>query len=337
MRITSGAGTAKALMTGIGNSARQTWPENIKHRSVSISFGTLAELGKISVQKFDGRTISDSTKFPSVVFGSRLSPQGNNKPTYEYRVLDQTFDGASVSVETTVSSSPKTLMFPSMLVLSAKNDDTGDIVGVEYGSNGVRVLSLLGATIRHEYTVPYTISAGSKVRAERFLSWIQVFVNGVRIGATTHPSFNSIGSPGVGLYSSVAPALSTPIGPTVIEGGTSFLRTFGGRGQFTTDIVLPPDEYVNIARVYIEGGRSMRVTTRNARWYNGVFGTNRGFSLKLNGTHIGFIGDLNGTDLVTSNPFTVPKDSIISVDAMSAATQDPNRIVKSGSIEVFPA
>lgn len=329
--VTPGNVNAKAVMVGTGSTAVQAWPA-VDERKIVASFLSMAEIEKLPVQRFDGRTDPLSMRMPSVIFGGRLAPQGNNAPTYECRLMDQVFDGAKISIETVISASPKTLALPSMLVVSAA-DDANELIGVEYGSNGVRVLSLLGATVRHQYTVAYNLPVGAKLRVDRFLSWIQIYVNGVRIGATTHPTFNLVGSPGVGFYTTTAPSISTPIGATTISGGTTLPKTYGGFGHFARIGVQEGIETM-VVNVYVEGGRQMRAIVRNARWEGGVFATSRSFTLIINGVKSGGIGDTNGTDYVMSSPFMLPLHSVVGVQARSPAEHQDNRTIKSGTLEL---
>lgn len=335
MRFISEGNDAKVVMSGIGGSAKQAWPK-VSSVQETFTFLSTTDLERLPYHQFDARTDPLSQYNSSVVFGGKLTPQGNPKPTYEVRLLDRAFDGASLAIETVIPNAAKTLTLPSMLVLSAKKDDSNTLVGVEYGGNGFRVLSLVGTTTVYEYVMAYPLTGGSTIKVERFLNWVQIYVNGIRITAVTHPSFSLVGYPGVGLFSSESPNTSTPIGPTKIYGGSSLARTYGAQTFFEKQILLPRGETTTIAQIYVQGGRSMRAITRSFRWGN-MGSWNRNIKLILNGTNLGAIGGYNGVDYIVSNPFTVPEHSIVRVDAWNNELLDIARIVVSGSIELVPA
>lgn len=337
MRFISEGKDAKVVMVGAARGAKQAWPA-VSSVESAITLSTAADLEKLPYQGFDGRTNASSKLVPGIVFGNQFAPQANVSPTYEFRLMDRIFDGAFLSIETTIPAAPKSLASPSMLVLSATTDGTNEVIGVEYGSGGVRIVSLLGATVRHEYSIPYSIYGGVKLRVERFLSWIQVFVNNISIGAATHPTFTLKGAPGIGAFSSAAPNMSTPVGTIAVSGGTSLAKLDGGKGFVAVGSVAQQGKNVTILSFTVPGGRSMKAVTRNMRWnVNGNY--NRGFALMLNGTIIGYLGGFDGTDYVVSSAFSVPEHSVISVVTFVNAVNAPEeyRTVKSGSVEILPA
>ena len=57
----------------------------------------------------------------------------------------------------------------------------------------------------------------------------------------------------------------------------------------------------------------------------------------MNDTNMGTIGGFDGTAYTISNPFAVPVNAIIGIDAYSNAGVDPPRHIKSGSLEMIPA
>lgn len=334
MRYISGGANAKVVMSGAGNLAKQVWPV-VSSLDVDLSFAITADLVQLPYQVFDGRTSALSTLLTCVVFSNAIQPQPNVAPTYELKLLDQKFDGASLTIETVVPLQPKSLTFPSMLVLSASTDGTNEVIGVEYGSNGVRIVSLQGSFLRYENIIPFNIVSGATLRVERFLSWIKVYVNDVPIGAGTDPSFTLVGLPGVGIFSSPE-GLSTPIGSLKIRGGSSSSRTKGGMGYLQRGGPIPRQTSILLMRFIVPGGGTFRAITRNARW-NENGGWNRNFTLKMNDVDIGQLGGPDGTDYAISNPFTVPAQAIFSVVVWNIAAYDYGRIVKSGSVEIAPA
>lgn len=335
MRFVSNGLDAKVVMAGVGSAARQAWPP-VAPRNVSVSFATQAEFEKLSVHRFDVRTDSASMLVPSIISGNRLVPRPNVAPTYEYRVIDQLLDGALLTIETVVGSSPKSLDYPSMVILSAGDTLPNDIIGVEYGSNGVRILSLLGTSVRHESFTPYTIISGSILRVERFLTTIQIYVNGVRIAKDSHSTYANVGAPGVGLFSLTGTNVSTSIGPTTIIGSSSIARTFGGTAYFEK-MALERSVYTPIASMHIAGGRMMRSVLVNARWATTTSFSSRAFGIYLNGTRIGLMGDQNGTAIFTSAPFNVPANSIVEVQAASDTESQQGRTIASGYFNMIPA
>ena len=337
MRFISEGNDAKVVMVGAGlnKTPKQSWPK-VSNFESSVAFSSVVDFETASYQGFDGRTSPLSKKAQSTFFGGRLNPQANVAPTYEFRALDHSFDGATVGVETIIPNAPKSLALPSMLILALKTGAVIELIGVEYGSNGVRLISLLDGVVRYEYSMAYNIVGGSVLRVERFLSWIQVYVNGIRIGAATHPTFNLAGFPGVGFYSYTAPGMSTPIGVTKFFGGSSLSRTFGGMKHLDMAVGIPKITYVELMRMTVEGGRSMRAVCRNVRWMDND-GYNRTFTLKMNGSSLGNIGGLNGTDYQLSNPFTVPAKAVFTVEGYTYADPVSARTVKSGSVEIIPA
>lgn len=334
MRYVAGGANAKVVMGGLGSSAKQVWPV-VSSIDLNLRFAITADLVQLPYQMFDGRTSELSTLLTCVVFSNMIQPQPNVAPTYELKLLDQKFNGASLILETVIPPQAKTLTYASMLVVSASADASNEVIAVEYGSNGVRIISLLGSTLRYENIIPYTIQSGSTLRVERFLSWIKVYVDDIPIGAATHPSFNLVGLPGVGVFSS-AEALSTPIGSLKIWGGTSSSKTKGGMGFFQRGGPIPRQTSILLMRFIVPGGGTFRAISRNIRW-NENGGWNRNFTLKMNDSDIGVLGGPDGTDYVASNPFTVPEQAIFSVVAWNIAVYDYGRIVKSGSVEIVPA
>lgn len=334
MRYVTGGEDARVVMAGVGSSARQAWP-TVAARSEVVSFDNVAEMNKIPVQYIGARTDPTSKLAPSVLSGGRLVPQANIAPTYEHRLLDQTFDGAVLSIETIISSSLKTLALPSMLVVASQKTAAGGLIGVEYGSDGIRIVSFSGTTLVYEHMIPRNILPGSIIRVERFLRTIQVFHNGVRIASEMHSTFNLVGSPGVCLYSSTGSNTSTPIGQTTFQSFSSTARSYGGRGHFEK-LQLPQSTFVNLVKVYVKGGRSMRTVLTNARWTTTTALSARNFEISLNGARIGLLGDQNGTALTTSAAFAVPENSLIEINASSNATPQ-DRVIASGTIDVIPA
>lgn len=335
MRYISGGVEAKVVMAGAGNFAKQVWPV-VSNVDLTLKFAITADLTQLPYQGFDGRTAEMSNLFSSVVFSNAIQPQENALPTYEFRVLDQQFNGAFLSIETVIPSPPKSLTSPSMLVLAAKTDGSNQVVGVEYGSSGFRIVSLLGSAVVRESFIMHTLLSGAKIRVERFLSWVRVFVNDIPVGGATDPSFSFVGAPGIGVFSSAGPNLSTPISDLKIVGGTSLPKTGGVMGYVTRQVQIPRLVVTPILRMLVPGGMSMRAVTRNLRWVDGPT-YNTSFTLKMNDTNLGTIGGFDGTAYSISNPFTVPPNAIVGIDAYSNAGVDPPRHIKSGTLEMIPA
>lgn len=332
MRVVSAGNPAKLIMTGVGLEARQAWPP-VKYRSVNVNLINAYDMFDLSISGFDARTDPASTLISNMPFGQRLVPVANVAPTFQYRLLDHIFTGQTMAIETIIAPAPKPLALPSMLILNASvtpnSPNTNQIVGVEFGIDGFRILSLLGAAITYEYSIPYSVVSGSLVRVERFLSWVQVYVNGVRVGAATHPSFMFDGSPGVGTYSSVGSNLSTPIGITTFYGGTSLTRVPKGREMFPLTLI-PKSLRVALAKCYIAEAGKYRIAFTNARWVNGTTFSTRRFYTMLNGVQIGEVIDQNGSDYVSIVHNSIPANSIIQVEVFADPDGDPNRLLKPG-------
>lgn len=333
MRFMVGGVEPKLVMSGI----RQIWPKILNREDIS-SFTVVEDYLKFPYQGFDGRTEAGSRLAQAAVSENGLLAQQNFAPTYEFRALDQVFNSAWVSVETLIPIGLKTLALPSMLIIAVtvNADKSIELVGAEYGTNGIRIVSLLNNQVRYEYFIAYDIFPGSTLKIQRFMSFIEVFVDGLRIGAATHSTFTLLGHPGVGMYSALAPNLSTPIGKTTILGGGSIPKTYGGMMACTVGIRLPALGYATLASLQVEGGRSMRAIVRNLRWE--VNNSGRIHQVSTTGTTI-TIGDTNGVDTVTTAPFDVPANGtvILRVLMNTANIPDTARVLKSGSIELIPA
>lgn len=333
MRFMVGGVEPKLVMSG----TRQIWPK-ILNRDVVTLFSEDADYVKLPYQGFDGRTESGSRLARSGVSESGLLPQQNFAPTYEFRALDQSFNSAWVSVETLIPVGMKTLALPSMLIISVivNADKSIELIGAEYGTDGVRLISLLNNQIRYEYFISYGLFPGSTLKVQRFMSFIEVFVDGLRIGAATHSTFTLIGRPGVGVYSAMAPNLSTPIGKTTILGGGSLPKTNGGMIACTVGVRLGALGYFPLAQLKVEGGKSMRAVIRNVAWE--VANSGRIHQISVPGKTI-TVGNSNGVDNVTTEPFDVPVDGTVTLNVLmnTANIPDTARVLKSGSLELIPA
>ena len=333
MRYMVGGVEPKLVMSG----TRQIWPK-ILNRDVVTLFSEDADYVRLPYQGFDGRTESGSRLARSGVSESGLLPQQNFAPTYEFRALDQSFNSAWVSVETLIPVGIKTLALPSMLIIAVivNADKSIELIGAEYGSDGVRIISLLNNQVRYEYFISYGLFPGSTLKIQRFMSFIEVFVDGLRIGAATHSTFALIGRPGVGVYSAMAPNLSTPIGKTTILGGGSLPKTNGGMLACTVGVRLGALGYFPLAQLKVEGGKSMRAVIRNVAWE--VANSGRIHQVSAPGKTI-TVGNSNGVDNVTTEPFDVPVDGTVTLNVVmnTANIPDTARVLKSGSIELIPA
>ena len=333
MRFMVGGVEPKLVMSG----TRQIWPK-ILNRDVVTLFSEDADYVMLPYQGFDGRTESGSRLARSGVSETGLLPQQNFAPTYEFRALDQSFNSAWVSVETVIPVGMKTLALPSMLIIAVivNADKSIELIGAEYGSDGVRIISLLNSQIRYEYFISYGLFPGSTLKVQRFMSFIEVFVDGLRIGAATHSTFTLVGRPGVGVYSAMAPNLSTPIGKTTILGGGSLPKTNGGMLACTVGVRLGALGYFPLARLKVEGGKSMRAVIRNVAWE--VANSGRIHQVSAPGKTI-TVGNSNGVNNVTTEPFDVPVDGTVTLNVLmnTANIPDTARVLKSGSIELIPA
>lgn len=333
MRFMVGGVEPKLVMSGI----RQIWPK-ILNRDVTTIFSEEADYVRLPYQGFDGRTESGSRLAHSSVSESGLLPQQNFAPTYEFRALDQAFNSAWVSVETLLPVGLKTLALPSMLIIAVtvNADKSIELIGAEYGSDGVRLVSLLNNQVRYEYFISYGLFPGSTLKIQRFMSFIEVFVDGLRIGAATHPTFTLVGRPGVGVYSAMAPNLSTPIGKTTILGGGSLPKTNGGMIACTVGVRLGALGYFPLAQLKVEGGKSMRAVIRNVAWE--VANSGRIHQVSAPGKTI-TVGNSNGVDNVTTEPFDVPVNGTVTLNVVmnTANIPDTARVLKSGSLELIPA
>lgn len=333
MRFMVGGVEPKLVMSG----TRQIWPK-ILNRDVVTLFSEDADYVRLPYQGFDGRTESGSRLARSGVSETGLLPQQNFAPTYEFRALDQSFNSAWVSVETVIPVGMKTLALPSMLIIAVivNADKSIELIGAEYGSDGVRIISLLNSQIRYEYFISYGLFPGSTLKVQRFMSFIEVFVDGLRIGAATHSTFTLVGRPGVGVYSAMAPNLSTPIGKTTILGGGSLPKTNGGMLACTVGVRLGALGYFPLARLKVEGGKSMRAVIRNVAWE--VANSGRIHQVSAPGKTI-TVGNSNGVNNVTTEPFDVPVDGTVTLNVLmnTANIPDTARVLKSGSIELIPA
>ena len=339
MRFISGGVDAKVVMGGIGSSAKQVWPSlpNVE-RTVTLAISN--DFEKLSYQGFDGRSeVLTSHLNQGVVNNGKFTPEPNDAPTYEYRALDQIFDGAATAIQTVISANPTPLAVPSILVLSVKTGNAPELVGVEYGSDGVRIISLVDATIIYEYRIPFNLVAGATLRVERFLSWIQVYVNDIRIGVTTHESFRLIGTPGIGVYSSPT-ALSTPVGPTKFFGGSSFPKTSGGMNYVGINNILPTGRSVEIMAMQVEGGRAMKAIARNILWRSNTLDDDedRYIRVLVNGSQVARNTNSRGVTYWETAAFQVPENAIVSVTGyVSTGATLSNKMFRSGSLEVIPA
>ena len=333
MRFMVGGVEPKLVMSG----TRQIWPK-ILNRDVVTLFSEDADYVRLPYQGFDGRTESGSRLARSGVSETGLLPQQNFAPTYEFRALDQSFNSAWVSVETVIPVGMKTLALPSMLIIAVivNADKSIELIGAEYGSDGVRIISLLNSQIRYEYFISYGLFPGSTLKVQRFMSFIEVFVDGLRIGAATHSTFTLVGRPGVGVYSAMAPNLSTPIGKTTILGGGSLPKTNGGMLACTVGVRLGALGYFPLAQLKVEGGKSMRAVIRNVAWE--VANSGRIHQVSAPGKTI-TVGNSNGVDNVTTEPFDVPVNGTVTLNVVmnTANIPDTARVLKSGSIELIPA
>lgn len=333
MRFMVGGVEPKLVMSG----TRQIWPK-ILNRDVVTLFSEEADYVRLPYQGFDGRTESGSRLARSGVSETGLLPQQNFAPTYEFRALDQSFNSAWVSVETVIPVGMKTLALPSMLIIAVivNADKSIELIGAEYGSDGVRIISLLNSQIRYEYFISYGLFPGSTLKVQRFMSFIEVFVDGLRIGAATHSTFTLVGRPGVGVYSAMAPNLSTPIGKTTILGGGSLPKTNGGMLACTVGVRLGALGYFPLAQLKVEGGKSMRAVIRNVAWE--VANSGRIHQVSAPGKTI-TVGNSNGVDNVTTEPFDVPVNGTVTLNVVmnTANIPDTARVLKSGSIELIPA
>lgn len=327
MRRMVGDKVVKATMTGVGSSARQSYPR-VTYESISVNLSNIYDISKISMSGFDVRTGSTSKYLGNSAFGGRLSPQGNEVPTYQYRLNDRIFDGVSMAIETIIAPQPKTLALPSSLIL-AGDWSTGNLVAAEFGSNGVRLISLSPSGLIYEYLINVGLPAGALLRVERFLSYITVYVNGTRVGSATHPSFNMQGSPGIGTYSHRAPDLSTPVGPTTFFGGTSLPRVRKGR-EYWEKTMLPLETPTEICRMYIQEAGRYRLAGNNVRWVNSTAFSGRNWSLRLNGTQVANWNEQNGTNTLPTTR-DVPANSVVTMVADSNAG-DNDRLVQTGHL-----
>ena len=333
MRFVVGGVEPKLVMAGV----RQIWPK-VLNRDVTTLFAEESDYVRLPYQGFDGRTESGSRLMRSSMSENGLLPQQNFAATYEFRALDQAFNSAWVSVETLIPQGIKTLALPSMLIIAVtvNADKSIELIGAEYGSDGVRIISLLNNQIRYEYFVAYGLFPGSTLKVQRFMSFIEVFVDGLRVGAATHSTFTLVGRPGVGVYSSMAPNLSTPIGKTTILGGGSIPKTYGGMLACTVGVRLGALGWFPLATLSVEGGRSMRAVVRNLAWE--VANSGRIHQVNAPGKTI-TIGNSNGVDNVTTEPFDVPANGTVTLMVVmnTANIPDTARVLKSGSIELIPA
>lgn len=327
VRYITGGVDARVIMTGVGSSAVQAWPK-VTGRTEQTTFATASELNELSFSQFDARTGVGSKLAPAGATAGRLTPQANLEPTYQHLLWDQTADGAVMSIETVLSSSLKTLALPSILILAATKSTSPEFVGVEFGSNGVRVVSYLGTTLRFEATTLRALLPGNLLRVERFLNTVRIYVNGLLIATENHPTLSMAGSPGVGLFSSPAPNVSSSIGQTTIQAFSSSLRTFGGQA-YLEKLQVPQNSWTNVATVFVKGGKSMRSIMNMCRWTTTTVFSTRQFQIMLNGTQVGVLGDQNGTDLTISAPFDVPENSRIDLNARSDANPQ-DRIIRGG-------
>lgn len=332
VRYISGGVDARVIMTGVGSSAIQAWPK-VVGRTEQTTFATPSELNELSYSQFDARTGVGSKLAPAGATGGRLTPQANLEPTYQHMLWDQSIDGAVFSIETILSSSLKTLALPSILIMASTKSTSPTFVGVEFGSNGVRAVSYSGTTLLFESTTLRSLLPGNLLRVERFLNTIRIYVNGLLIATENHSTFSMVGSPGVGLFSSPSPNVSSSIGQTTIQGFSSTLRTFGGRA-YVEKLTIPQNVWTNVATIFLKGGRSMRSTMNLVRWTNTTVFSTRQLQIVLNGNQIGVLGDQNGTDLSISAPFDVPENSRFDINARSDSDQAQNRTLRGGWVDV---
>lgn len=332
MRRMVGDQPVKATLVGVGvgSTARQTYPK-VSYETIALNLNNIYDMSKISMSGFDFRTDATSLLKGSVPFGGNLAPQGNVAPTFEYRLNDRIFDGATMDIETVITPSPKPLAYPSSLIISG-DYTTGRLVGLEFGSNGLRIFSLNSTGIVFQHTIAVGLQTNYILRVSKILSWIQVFVNGTRVGAASHPSFATPGAPGLGTYSNTAPNLSTPIGPTAFMGCTSLSRVKQGR-TFFGQVQLEVSTNLELAKMYIKDAGNYVLSIIGARWKQTTVFSGRNWYLKLNGTVVAQYNEQNGLDTVSTNTVAVPANSTLTVEANSNAPNAQDRVPLGGYIQ----
>lgn len=329
-----GGSSATAVMMGNGGEVREAWPAS-NYVWENLTFGSENSLSMVPVSGFDGRSSSSSAFLPGLSSGGVFYPQVNAAHTHQYRLFDRTYTGKNLAIETVITVNPKPLVLPSILIVAC-DEPSNQLVGVEFGNNGVRFISLNGATWLYQHTIPTTITGGDVLRVVKFGHWIEVYLNGVKLGATSHPSFDLVGRPGVGLYSSSGTNQSTPIGNTTFHGSTNYGRDFQGV-EWVTRGKLAHNLWTSVAKMWINPNRNMNILLENALWSvstsDGSY--QRPFAVFLNGTQIGITSGQNGGSFWVNNVF-VPANSLIEVGAASNAVNAAHRVVADGRLKVYP-
>lgn len=331
--IRSGPDSAALVMLGTGTEAREAWPVS-QYQTVSIPFTEQRDVRHTPIAGFDARTSETSPLNTVAITNGVLTPISNTQPTHHYRLVDRRFTGNHLDIQTVVRAPVSYLTAPSVLVIGA-NQSLTEILGVEFGYDGVKLFYLTDTTYTFLESVTRVVTVNDVLRVVRLKDTVTVYLNGAVILSVKNSLFDlqlrpMVSYPGYGVYTNVGGIGSSAFGPLTIFGST-FADKEVVYQEWLRRVEIPQSAYTELCRAYIGVGGLLKLDIIGAAWKNGTTFSTRRFHLYLNGTSLDGINAQNGGDFTITTQ--VPDNSIIEVRGYSNAGAN-DRIVKGGRLLV---
>lgn len=331
------SGQQAIVMAGNGVGAFEEWPVP---NQVNMTFNWIypEEIKWAPLSTYDARTSTSSERNPSVASGGVYKGVINSQATYHNRLVNRQFTGYQMVMEAVVANPLSLITAPSSLIL-ASDATGGQTLSLEYGRDGVRLVSVLGGMILNTYfTTTVTLAVGSVLRVEWLWDWVRVSVNGVVIKTISSDEFRStyraegFRYPGFGTFAGPGSVLSTGASAISISGSTT-----GGlevrAEESLKRIAIPVNTLTEVCRTTVNVAGTATVSLLGVAWSAPTSFSDRSFTVRVNGTKIGAISDQNGSSMTVTN-VSIPADAIITVDGYSTSSPVQNRTVASGILRI---
>lgn len=336
----SSAAQAKRVMVGTGSSAVEAWP-GVEDVSYLFNFSDNDELKRAPINGFDLRTSTSASRAPNWCFNGMLVASDTAAIMYNTRLVDRQIDGNDLEFNVVFGDVLNTVSLPSYVVLGSNISLTQMLI-LEFGSDSCRLVKLTGATVAYSQTYTTTFSSGDtinvkwigsilKVNRIRNGTWSLVTSRDIEPHASEFRGVNGKQFVGFGI-SSNSGAWGSRLQQVSISGQSTYKRMTIAATR-TGHMLIPNNVWTDVGSCVVHTGAKVDITFGGGAWVVASSSATRLFRLVVNGVVRSTTSDEGGS-LSLSN-YTIPDNSIIKIEALSATGTTDHRWVKDGVLQVF--
>ena len=331
---------AKRVMVGTGTEALEAWP-GIEDVNYLFDFPNNDELKWAPINGFDLRTSTSASRAPNWCFNGMLVAGDTTALMYNTRLVDRQIDGDNLEVNVVFGDILNTMSVPSYVVLGSNITLTQMLI-VEFGSDGCRLVKLTGGTVAYNQSYAMSFSSGDSINIKLLGQILKVAR--VRSGTSSpvtsrdiephYSEFRGVnGKQFVGFgISSNSSAWGSRLSKVTISGQSTYKRMTIAATR-TGHMLIPQNSWTDVGSCVIHTGATIDIQFGQGAWVIANSSANRQFRIVVNGTVRGTTTD-EGSALSVSN-LTVPDDTIIRIEALSASSNSDHRWVKDGELQAF--